>query len=64
MRKIYIYRNGNENDVQRFFEKADVKTQSKFKSILAYISNERNPLCSRMLSIFRLADTESFMRFA
>ncbi len=45
MRKIYIYRSGNENDVQSFFEKADVKTQSKFKSILAYISNEKNPLC-------------------
>ena len=45
MRKIYIYRSGNENDVQRFFEKADVKTQSKFKSIFAYISNEKNPLC-------------------
>ena len=45
MRKIYIYRSGNENDVQRFFEKADVKTQSKFKSILTYISNEKNPLC-------------------
>ena len=44
MRKIYIYRNGNENDVQRFFEKADVKTQSKFKSILTYISNDKNPL--------------------
>ena len=45
MRKIYIYRGGNENDVQRFFEKADEKLQQKFKSILAYISNEKNPLC-------------------
>ena len=45
MRKIYIYRNGNENDVQSFFEKADEKLQGKFKSILAYISNEKNPLC-------------------
>ena len=45
MRKIYIYRNGNENDVQNFFGKTDEKTQSKFKSILAYISNEKNPLC-------------------
>ena len=45
MRKIYIYRNGNENDVQCFFEKADEKTQNKFKSILTYISNEKNPLC-------------------
>ena len=44
MRKIYIYRNENENDVQCFFEKADEKTQSKFKSILTYISNEKNPL--------------------
>lgn len=45
MRKIYIYRGGNENDVQRFFEKADEKLQGKFKSILTYISNEKNPLC-------------------
>ena len=45
MRKIYIYTSGNENDVQCFFKKADEKTQSKFKSILAYISNEKNPLC-------------------
>ena len=45
MRKIYIYRGGNENDVQRFFEKADEKLQQKFKSILAYISNDKNPLC-------------------
>ena len=45
MRKIYIYKNGNENDVQNFFEKADEKLQSKFKSILGYISNEKNPLC-------------------
>ena len=27
------------------FEKANEKTQSKFKSILTYISNEKNPLC-------------------
>lgn len=45
MRKIYIYRNGNENDVQSFFETADEKTQSKFKSILTYISNDKNLLC-------------------
>ncbi len=45
MRKIYIYRNGNENDVQKFFEKTDEKTQNKFKSILTYISNEKNSLC-------------------
>ena len=45
MRKIYIYRNVNENEVQRFFENTDEKTQSKFKSILTYISNEKNPLC-------------------
>ncbi len=45
MRKIYIYRSGNENDVQRFFQKADEKTQNKFKSILTNISNEKNPLC-------------------
>ncbi len=45
MRKIYIYRNGNEKDVHSFFEKANEKLQGKFKSILAYISNEKNPLC-------------------
>lgn len=45
MRKIYIYRNGNGNEVQSFFENTDEKTQSKFKSILTYISNEKNPLC-------------------
>ncbi|MBQ9940003.1 MAG: type II toxin-antitoxin system RelE/ParE family toxin [Clostridia bacterium] len=45
MRKIYIYRSRNENGVQKFFEKTDEKTQSKFKSILTYISNEKNPLC-------------------
>ena len=45
MRKIYIYRNGNENEVQSFFEKADEKLQSKFKSILTDISNDKNPLC-------------------
>ena len=45
MRKIYIYTNGNENDVHSFFEKADEKLQGKFKSILTYISNEKNPLC-------------------
>ncbi len=45
MRKIYIYRSGNENDVQSFFKKTDEKTHSKFKSILTYISNEKNPLC-------------------
>lgn len=45
MRKIYIYRSRNENDVQSFFETADEKTLSKFKSILTYISNEKNPLC-------------------
>ena len=45
MRKIYIYRSGNENDIQSFFEKSDEKTQSKFKSILTYISDEKNPLC-------------------
>ncbi len=45
MRKIYIYRSGNENDVHSFFERAGEKTQSKFKSILTYISNEKNPLC-------------------
>ncbi len=33
MRKIYIYRSENENDVQGFFEKADEKLQSNFKRI-------------------------------
>ena len=45
MRNIYIYKNGNESQVECFFENADVKLQNKFKSILAYISNEKNPLC-------------------
>lgn len=45
MRKIFIFRNGNKNDVQCFFEKADEKLQGKFKSILTYISNDKNPLC-------------------
>ncbi len=45
MRKIYIYRSGSENDVQSFIEKTAEKTQSKFKSILTYISNDKYPLC-------------------
>lgn len=45
MRNIYIYKNENESQVECFFENADVKLQNKFKSILAYISNEKNLLC-------------------
>ena len=45
MRNIYIYKNENESQVECFFENADVKLQNKFKSILTYISNEKNPLC-------------------
>ncbi len=45
MRNIYIYKNEIESQVARFFDNADAKIQNKFKSILAYISNEKNPLC-------------------
>ena len=45
MRNIYIYKNGNESQVERFFENVNVKLKNKFKSILTYISNEKNPLC-------------------
>ena len=45
MRNIYIYKNENESQVEHFFENADVKLKNKFKSILTYISNEKNPLC-------------------
>ncbi|MBQ7898054.1 MAG: type II toxin-antitoxin system RelE/ParE family toxin [Clostridia bacterium] len=43
MRNIYIYK--NENQVARFFENADEKLKQKFKRIITYISNEKNPLC-------------------
>ena len=45
MRNIYINKTENESQVECFFEKADEKLQSKFNSILSYISNEKNPLC-------------------
>ena len=45
MRNIYIYKNKTESQVARFFENADKKLQNKFKSIITYISNEKNPLC-------------------
>ena len=45
MRNIYICKNENESQVERFFENADEKLRNKFKSILTYISNEKNPLC-------------------
>ncbi|MBE6572710.1 MAG: hypothetical protein E7656_10720 [Ruminococcaceae bacterium] len=45
MRNIYIYKNENENQVEHFFENADEKVKQKFKSILTYISNDKNPLC-------------------
>ncbi len=43
MRNIYIYK--NESQSTRFFENADEKLKQKFKSILTYISNKKNPLC-------------------
>ncbi len=45
MRNIYIYKNENESQVERFFENVAEKLLQKFKSILTYISNEKNPLC-------------------
>lgn len=45
MRNIYINKSENESQVKSFFEKADKKLQSKFNSILCYISNKKNPLC-------------------
>ncbi len=43
MRNIYTYK--NESQIANFFETADEKLKQKFKSIIAYISNEKNPLC-------------------
>ncbi len=45
MRSIYIYKNENESQVERFFEIADEKLKNKFKSILSYLFNDKNPLC-------------------
>ena len=45
MRNIYINKSKNESQVERFFENADDKLKQKFAAILAYISNEKNPLC-------------------
>ena len=45
MRNIYINKSKNESQVERFFENADDKLKQKFATILAYISNEKNPLC-------------------
>ncbi len=45
MKNIYVYKNENESQVATFFENADEKLKQKFKSILAYISDEKNPLC-------------------
>lgn len=43
MRNIYIYK--NESQIANFLENADEKLKQKFKIILTYISNEKNPLC-------------------
>ena len=43
MRNVYIYK--NESQVANFFENADEKLRNKFKSILNYLSNDKNPLC-------------------
>ena len=59
MRNIYIYKNGNESQVEHFFENADEKLKQKFASILAYISSEKNPLCEpyvKHISIGRYRD--------
>ena len=45
MRNIYIYKDETESQVQQFFENADEKLRNKFKSILNYLSNDKNPLC-------------------
>ena len=45
MRNIYIYKDETESQVQHFFENADEKLRNKFKSILNYLSNDKNPLC-------------------
>lgn len=43
MRNVYIYK--NESQVANFFENADEKLRNKFKSILNYLPNDKNPLC-------------------
>lgn len=45
MRNIYIYKNENGSQVERFFENADKKFRSKFKNNFTFISNEKNQLC-------------------
>lgn len=45
MRNIYIYKNENESQVANFLKNADEKMKQKFATILAYISDEKNPLC-------------------
>ena len=45
MRNIYIYKNENGSQVELFFENADEKLRGKFKTILVYISNDKNSLC-------------------
>ena len=45
MRSIYIYKDDKDSQLELFFENANEKLQSKFKSILTYISNKKNPLC-------------------
>ena len=45
MRNIYIYKDETESQVQQFFENADEKLRNNFKSILNYLSNDKNPLC-------------------
>ena len=45
MRNIYVYKNEHESQVENFFENSDEKLRSKFKTILAYISNDKNLLC-------------------
>lgn len=60
MRNIYIYKNGNESLVECFFENADEKLKNKFKSILAYISNEKNLLCEPYVKHISLGKYREF----
>ena len=42
MRKIYIYGEAGESQVENFFSKANIKIQNKLKFQLVYIKDERN----------------------
>lgn len=42
MRKIYVYGQAGESQVDNFFSKANIKIQNKLKFQLVYIKDERN----------------------